>query len=153
MSILSFCFTYHFMFNRRLPCHFNEEFLLNTYTNTEIEAEVRIAAYLQLMRCPSYGTVKAVKSTLESEEVNQGKALVIFEPWSWIKSMKCCSGNIRMVTHSKRHEVITDLSNRTSVDTARLLFTEKIQNGFSKIFQKFRTLLLPEWFWHRWVFL
>lgn len=60
--------------SRRLPCDFNTEFLLNVYTNTEYEAEVRIAAYLQIMKCPTYGTIKQIKTMLETEKLNQGNA-------------------------------------------------------------------------------
>lgn len=62
----------HFQICRRLPCDFNLKFLLSIFTNIDIEAEVRIAAYLQVIRCPDYGSIKIIKTTLENENVNQG---------------------------------------------------------------------------------
>jgi hypothetical protein len=36
------------------------------------DAEVRIVAYLMLMKCPDFGVITEVKKLLASEEVNQG---------------------------------------------------------------------------------
>ena len=36
------------------------------------DAEVRIVAYLMLMKCPDFGVITEVKKLLANEEVNQG---------------------------------------------------------------------------------
>ena len=36
------------------------------------DAEVRIVAYLMLMKCPDFGVITEVKKLLATEEVNQG---------------------------------------------------------------------------------
>ena len=36
------------------------------------DAELRIAAYLGVMRCPTYNTISLVENVLQHEEVNQG---------------------------------------------------------------------------------
>ncbi|XP_065216942.1 uncharacterized protein Apoltp isoform X2 [Planococcus citri] len=82
--------------HRRLPCDYNMEFLLNIYTNADNEAEIRIAAYLQLMRCPNYGAIKIVKNTLENEEVNQVGSFV----WSHLQNVMKSSLNYRIELQS-----------------------------------------------------
>lgn len=49
-----------------------DDIFLNYYRNFTLENEVRIASYLQVMRCPNYNVIKIVKHTLKEEEVNQG---------------------------------------------------------------------------------
>ncbi|CAH1394070.1 unnamed protein product [Nezara viridula] len=68
--------------HRRLPCETNREFLLDLFKNRSAEGEVRISAYLQIMRCPTYAILKAIKTTLESEEFNQVGSFV----WSHLKT-------------------------------------------------------------------
>jgi hypothetical protein len=60
--------------HRRLPsCEKSRnQFFLNNYRNFTIDTELRIASYLQIMRCPDYNIVKIIRHTLEKEEVNQG---------------------------------------------------------------------------------
>lgn len=49
-----------------------DTFFLNLYRNFTIDSEIRIASYLQVMRCPDYRVIKTIRQTLEEEEVNQG---------------------------------------------------------------------------------
>lgn len=63
---LNLCYT------RRLPCETNQKALLAVFTNQTVNEELRIAAYIQLMKCPSYPILKAVKYALIVEEYNQG---------------------------------------------------------------------------------
>lgn len=60
--------------HRRLPsCEETRDgYFLKLYRNFTQETELRIAAYLQVMRCPDYSVVKLIKHTLKEEEVNQG---------------------------------------------------------------------------------
>lgn len=57
---------------RRLPCGEYRSFFEEFFRNQDEDAEVRIAAYLQIMRCPNYVVVQTLKHCLEVEEVNQG---------------------------------------------------------------------------------
>ena len=54
-----------------------DQFFLNYYRNFTIDSEIRIASYLQVMRCPDYRVIKTIRRTLEEEEVNQGMPPVI----------------------------------------------------------------------------
>lgn len=49
-----------------------DDFFLENYRNFTIDSELRIASYLQVMRCPDYRVVKTIRHILEEEEVNQG---------------------------------------------------------------------------------
>lgn len=60
---------------RRLPCHEYRSYFEQLFRNVDVEVEVRIAAYLQVMRCPTYVTVRTIKHALEVEEVNQGTVI------------------------------------------------------------------------------
>lgn len=49
-----------------------DQFFLDYYRNMTLDTEIRIASYLQVMRCPDYSVIKTIKHTLKKEEVNQG---------------------------------------------------------------------------------
>lgn len=57
---------------RRLPCQEYRSYFEEVFRDVDTDVEVRIAAYLQVMRCPTYITIRTIKHTLEVEEVNQG---------------------------------------------------------------------------------
>lgn len=59
---------------RRLPSceETRDQFFLDYYRNTTLDTEIRIASYLQVMRCPDYNVIKIIKHALRMEEVNQG---------------------------------------------------------------------------------
>lgn len=57
---------------RRLACEETREYFLNLFRDQSVDSELRIAAYLEVMRCPTYTIVKTIKHSLEVEEVNQG---------------------------------------------------------------------------------
>ncbi|PSN46112.1 hypothetical protein C0J52_17248 [Blattella germanica] len=62
---------------RRLPC--NEKtrsHLLELYTKKQEDTELRIAAYLAVMQCPTSQTIRKIKDTLYSEDVNQVASFV-----------------------------------------------------------------------------
>lgn len=58
---------------RRYPCEDVRELFLKILFDFRIDSEIRIASYLQVMRCPNYIIVRKIKYLLEIEEVNQGK--------------------------------------------------------------------------------
>lgn len=66
--------------HRRLPSceETRDRYFLDYYRNFTLDSEIRIASYLQVMRCPDYNVVKTIKHALKVEEVNQGtvRALV-----------------------------------------------------------------------------
>lgn len=57
---------------RRLSCQEHRPYFEKVFRDVDVDVEVRIAAYLQVMRCPTYVTIRTIKHSLEFEEVNQG---------------------------------------------------------------------------------
>ncbi|KAJ8964440.1 hypothetical protein NQ314_004909, partial [Rhamnusium bicolor] len=56
---------------RRLPCEDTRSYFEHIFRNQDEDAEVRIASYLQIMKCPNYLLVRAIRHSLLEEEVNQ----------------------------------------------------------------------------------
>lgn len=59
--------------NRRLSCSHPRDYYLDLFRNSSFDTELRIASYLEVMRCPTYFVTTVVRKTLEEEDVNQGK--------------------------------------------------------------------------------
>ncbi|KAF4531743.1 hypothetical protein B566_EDAN015189 [Ephemera danica] len=57
--------------HRRLPCDLGRNYLTQLFKDPSIDTELRIAAYLEVMRCPSYQLIRSIKEMLLTEEVNQ----------------------------------------------------------------------------------
>lgn len=53
-----------------------DQFFLDYYRNTTLDTEIRIASYLQVIRCPDYNVIKTIKHALKMEEVNQGLYII-----------------------------------------------------------------------------
>lgn len=56
---------------RRSDCENTQGYFMKTYQNFDVDTEIRIAAYLQAMRCPNYMVIQQLRQTLIVEEVNQ----------------------------------------------------------------------------------
>ncbi|PNF37376.1 hypothetical protein B7P43_G17198, partial [Cryptotermes secundus] len=69
--------------HRRLPCEDTREYFLNLFRNQSVDSELRIAAYLEVMKCPTYTIVKTIKHSLFEEEVNQVGSFV----WSHLHNL------------------------------------------------------------------
>lgn len=68
---------------RKTSCDNTREFFIDIYQNVSLSVEIRIASYLQFMKCPTYLTIKSVKKFLEYEEVNQVGSFV----WSHLTNL------------------------------------------------------------------
>lgn len=69
--------------HRRLDCHNTQDYFMETYKNLTMNTEIRIASYLQVMRCPDYQSIQEIKKLLEEEEVNQVGSYV----WSHLTNL------------------------------------------------------------------
>lgn len=63
---------------RRYPCKYTRDRFMEILMTFSVDSEIRIASYLQVMRCPSYITIKRLKYLLEVEQVNQGCLLEMY---------------------------------------------------------------------------
>lgn len=61
---------------RRFPCNMTRSNMLDIFVSQSLDSEVRIAAYLQVMRCPVYSMVRHIVTVLDKEEVNQGNNIL-----------------------------------------------------------------------------
>ncbi|XP_069195444.1 LOW QUALITY PROTEIN: uncharacterized protein [Procambarus clarkii] len=69
---------------RRFPCHISRQPLQTLFMDSTQDSELRIAAYLELMRCADFQIVKLVKHMLLYEEVNQVGSFV----WTHLQNLK-----------------------------------------------------------------
>lgn len=78
--------------HRRSDCARNRVFFIDVYRNFTGNSEVRIAAYLEAMRCPDYISMKHIKFVLKHEEVNQVGSFV----WSHLKNTAKSASPVRV---------------------------------------------------------
>ncbi|XP_039297130.1 LOW QUALITY PROTEIN: uncharacterized protein LOC111054146 [Nilaparvata lugens] len=69
--------------HRRVSCDMDRSHLLAVYLDQTEDAQLRIAAYIQVMQCPTYTTVKSVIKALHDEQVNQVGSFV----WSHLSNL------------------------------------------------------------------
>lgn len=72
---------------RKTNCDNTKEFFIDIYQNFTQTVEIRIASYLQFMKCPSYITIKSVKEFLEKEQIHQVGSFV----WSHLTNLAITS--------------------------------------------------------------
>lgn len=76
-----------------LPCSCRQRNnVLQTFLRVNEDAELRIAAYLAAMQCPTEGVVQQVRDALLSEEVNQvsrNVSSVCVNQKAFAKSRRC----------------------------------------------------------------
>jgi hypothetical protein len=66
---------------RRMPCQYKND-LLDFFKDPRNNVELRIAAFLGVMKCPCHKTIRAVRDALKREKVNQVGSFV----WSYLKA-------------------------------------------------------------------
>ncbi|XP_058800590.1 uncharacterized protein LOC131669586 [Phymastichus coffea] len=110
--------------HRRLPsCEKSrDQFFLKQYRNFSIDTEIRIASYLQVMRCPDYNIIKLIRRTLEEEQVNQVGSFV----WSHLKNMLSSSSPTRIEIQSLLND--RDLGNKFNSDMRK--FSRSYESSF-----------------------
>lgn len=96
--------------HRRTECERNRDFFLDNYRNVTMNSELRIASYLETIRCPNYLTVKHIKYMLKTEEVNQVGSFV----WSHLKNLAKSASPIRVPAQGLL--VDDDLGNKYRLD-------------------------------------
>ncbi|GBP16854.1 Apolipophorins [Eumeta japonica] len=68
---------------RKTPCIETREYFLEMYREHNVDVEVRIASYLQVMKCPKLGTIRKIFNALRDEKVNQVATFV----WSHLNNI------------------------------------------------------------------
>ncbi|XP_071116773.1 uncharacterized protein [Haliotis cracherodii] len=115
---------------RRLPCTADRSEVMTIYQDSDEDSELRIAAYLAVMQCPSEDVLSTIQGTLESEKANQVGAFV----WSHLTNLMETSSpqkqTIRRILEDKTLGRNFDLSTlKYSRNYEGSLFLEKFNTG------------------------
>ncbi|XP_077295548.1 apolipoprotein lipid transfer particle [Arctopsyche grandis] len=68
---------------RRTPCEETRSYFLQIFKQKFVDVEVRLASYLQVMRCPRYVLIREIIQILRQEEINQVSSFV----WSHLENL------------------------------------------------------------------
>ncbi|XP_063394239.1 uncharacterized protein LOC134679271 [Cydia fagiglandana] len=68
---------------RRTPCVETRDYFLETFREDYVNIEVRIASYLQVMKCPTLSIVRKIYHAVRNEKVNQVATFV----WSHLNNL------------------------------------------------------------------
>ncbi|XP_053620364.1 uncharacterized protein Apoltp [Plodia interpunctella] len=68
---------------RRTPCFETREYFLETFREDYVHVEIRLASYLQVMRCPTLSIIRKIFHALRNEHVNQVATFV----WSHLNNL------------------------------------------------------------------
>ncbi|XP_030755989.1 uncharacterized protein LOC115882214 [Sitophilus oryzae] len=98
---------------RRLPCEKSRSYFESIFKDLDQDSEVRIAAYLQVMRCPSYMMLRDIASNLKYEEINQVGAFV----WSHLNNIIKSANPLKVEVQSLLSE--PDLVKKFNTDIRR----------------------------------
>lgn len=60
------------LLSRSIPCHVRGNAAMKILEDYSEDSEIRITAYLVVMKCVDYHTILKVRDLLDNEEVNQG---------------------------------------------------------------------------------
>lgn len=99
--------------HRRLDCKNTQDYFMDNYKNFTMNTEIRIASYLQVMRCPDYQSIQEIKTVLETEEVNQVGSYV----WSHLTNLGKASSPVLVEVQGLL--IDGDLGNKYKMDVRK----------------------------------
>ncbi|KAJ8665519.1 hypothetical protein QAD02_007181, partial [Eretmocerus hayati] len=110
--------------HRRMPfcAILRDELFSVIYQNTTMDPELRIASYLQVMRCADYAIIKMIRRTLQDEDVNQVGSFV----WSHLKNTLSSSSPTRIEIQS----LLSDRDLNSKFDSDFRKFSRNFGNSF-----------------------
>ena len=116
---------------RRMPCStVSESGLMSAFANTREDTEVRVAAYLAVMQCPTHQIVDKVQEVLSAETVNQVSSFV----WSHLTNMQETNDPTKSYMKSLLYNV--DLADKFNTDMSKFsryfektMFSESMNTG------------------------
>ena len=101
---------------RRAPCDYDREHLLTAFKNTELDSELRIAAYLAMMSCPNKQLIDILKDHLTSEGVNQVGSFV----WTHLTNLQeSAAPEKQWIRHLIGEELLQNKFNTESLKFSR----------------------------------
>jgi len=87
---------------------------MDMYRNTTENTEIRIAAYLQIIKCPDYASIKHIKDVLKREVVNQVGSFI----WSHLTNLAKSSSPVNVALQGLLMD--TDLGTKYNMDLRQL---------------------------------
>ncbi|XP_060596717.1 uncharacterized protein LOC132750705 [Ruditapes philippinarum] len=107
---------------RKLSCASDRNNLMGIYRDTSADSEIRINAYLAVMKCPSPYVISQVQDTLASEEVNQVGSFV----WSHLTNL------IESSDPSNKYvqELLDDAEFEEKFDLDKMKFSRNYEGSF-----------------------
>ncbi|XP_062611985.1 uncharacterized protein LOC134273791, partial [Saccostrea cucullata] len=117
---------------RRASCDDARTEALKVFNDKEEDSEVRIAAYLALMQCPSTSILSTVRYALEKEEVNQVGSFIWSHLTNLMESSNPLKQDIRSILESEYLKKEFNMDKRKfSRNYEGSFFLEKINTGAS----------------------
>ncbi|XP_061171948.1 uncharacterized protein LOC133181472, partial [Saccostrea echinata] len=117
---------------RRASCDNARTEALKVFNDKEEDSELRIAAYLALMQCPSTSILSTVRYALEKEEVNQVGSFIWSHLTNLMESSSPLKQDIRSILESEYLKKEFDMDKRKfSRNYEGSFFLEKINTGAS----------------------
>ncbi|CAI9742360.1 apolipophorins-like [Octopus vulgaris] len=107
---------------RRIPCDARRSALMEVFVNTEEDSELRINAYLGLMKCPSQMLIIEIHEMLERENSNQVGSFI----WSHLKNLRQTSDP--HLQHIRLFLVSEDFSKKFNLDKRK--FSRNYEGSF-----------------------
>ncbi|CAI9742356.1 apolipophorins-like [Octopus vulgaris] len=107
---------------RRIPCDARRSALMEVFVNTEEDSELRINAYLGLMKCPSRMLLIHIHEMLERENSNQVGSFI----WSHLKNMQQTSDP--HLQHIRSFLDLEDFSKKFNLDKRK--FSRNYEGSF-----------------------
>ncbi|XP_036371107.1 uncharacterized protein LOC118768536 [Octopus sinensis] len=107
---------------RRIPCDARRSALMEVFVNTEEDSELRINAYLGLMKCPSRMLLIHIHEMLERENSNQVGSFI----WSHLQNMQQTSDP--HLQHIRSFLDLEDFSKKFNLDKRK--FSRNYEGSF-----------------------
>ncbi|XP_056009974.1 uncharacterized protein LOC125679922 [Ostrea edulis] len=117
---------------RRASCENDRSQALKVFNDKEEDSELRIAAYLALMQCPSKSILSTFQYALEKEEVNQVGSFIWSHLTNLMESSSPLKQDIRSIMENEYLKKEFDMDKRKfSRNYEGSFFLEKINTGAS----------------------
>jgi hypothetical protein len=112
---------------RRIPCSANREEVFRILENKQVDAELRIHAYLAVMQCADRTVISRVRQLLEAEEVNQVGSFI----WTHLTNLAETSCPMK----SEISDIIEDAHLLKMFDIDKRKFSRNIElSAYSEIY-------------------
>lgn len=107
---------------QRLSCAADRSKLMHLLKDMSADAELRINAYLAIMKCPDVETIAAISDVLENEEINQVGSFI----WTHLSNLKESSAPLKQAIRA----VLEDIQLKKAFDLDKRKFSRNMEWSF-----------------------